>query len=1153
MTAATDAPYAGASPARTDAQIRDQLLGSLERRILTEAAGALVPAGVRLPGRPQMAYWLGQLASEPQLIADRNRGLPGDRLVPAAEGFSFRVPATGTRVELDLSLSFSVYVALHPTLAEQRAFTTAESDDDGTGASGSGPGAAAAASAQGRPLAQVWAKVPVGPLSLPVSIEAGIEGSLRLGTDVIGAVVAAAVRVPGGCQPYRTRRRAAPAGSLPRDADMHDEAAWAACTASNLLAVADAALPRFAAAVEVDVTATDGGRDILITVVNITPADDAQFADRAGTIPFDRPHLDTRLYEVRLSATTRAELEPYDLEQVARSHRYERTVDAFGQACPVVVTRAAEAGTTTLSTAYGASTATWRAHARTTSRAGAVIDASFDALIANPVGAVNAIIDAHADWVAEHWSATALDARRAARGWDPAARADAERDAWAASGEVDWIRAGAKALAANADLREAFIAMNRAMKVVGASKGYTSWRLFQIAWIVGCLPAVADPTADPDVQIETVETGGGKSEAYLGVVLLHLFYWRLTGGTAGVNVWARFPLRLLSTQQTARFAQAVLAAEVLRQNDARISAGDPFGVGFFVGSTNTPNKIYPADSPYARGQNPADPLLAERCRVLEHCPCCDPHGTGPRLIVRFDEQTWTMQHVCTNTSCRLSGVLPVWVVDDDVYRRAPSVLVGTVDRLAQIAQSPQFQILFGRVHSRCPRHGYTAHPSFCAVYGCSASRAPVAPGFGHLRCEVTDELHLLEESLGALDGMYETLAQQIGARLGNEPLHIVAATATLEGYENQVHHLYRRGARRFPAPGPDAGETFFSYTDADDPLRRYVGIRPRGVTMVTAAADVARMHAQWLAAAVADPAAAAAAAGLDATDPHVIDIVTRAVKDDYAVMLGYCLRNEDLSSFTRDDRVTELLDSQDNLATISGNVDPAVIREAIARLDSPPADSTRQIRVIAATKAIGHGFDSPRLGLMALMGTPTQAAEVIQATARVGRAHPGLIVHVFNPSRDRDSSVFRYYAAWIRFLDRLVYKVPINRESLPVLRRVLSGALMAWLLQVHDVRWMTSAPRRYSLARSDQLRDALAAGFIDRATLVTELSDGLGLDPANPYHDMHRAAVGRYVDDTMSRLAVAASPQQRTAELLDPSVPRSLRDVEEPITIYGNV
>jgi hypothetical protein len=1144
MTAASDAPSAGASHARTDAQIRDQLLGSLEQRILTEAAGALVPAGVRLPGRPQMA-WLGQLASEPQLVGDRNRGLPGDRLVPAAEGFSFSVPATGTPVELDVTLSFSVYVALHPTLAEQRAFINAESEDRGTGAGGG--------SSQGRPLALTWAKVPVGPVPLRASIGADVAGSLRFGTSEIAAAVATAVRSPSGCEPYRTRRRATPTGSLPRDADMHDEAAWASYTASNLLAATDAAMPRFAAAVDVDVTATEAGRDILLTVVNVTPADDAQFANRAGDVPFDRPHLDTRLYEVCLSATTDAYLEPYDLEQVARSHRYDRTVDAFGQACPVVVTRDPVAGTTTLSTTYGASTVTQRVLARVTSRTGTVIDATFDALIADPVGAVNAIIDAHADWVDENWSAAALAAGAAARRWDAAAQADAERDARAAHDEVDWIRAGAKALAGNAVLCDAFVAMNRAMKVVGASKDYISWRLFQIAWIVGCLPAVADPTADLDVQIETVQTGGGKSEAYLGVVLLHLFYARLTGGTAGINVWARFPLRLLSAQQTGRFAQAVLAAEVLRQNDPRISAGDPFGVGFFVGSTNTPNRIYPADSQYARGQNPTDPALAERCRVLEHCPCCDPHGIGLRLVVRFDEPTWSMQHVCTNTSCRLSGVLPVWVVDDDVYRRAPSVLVGTVDRLAQIAQSPQFQILFGRVHSRCPRHGYTANPSYCAVFGCSMSRAPVAPGFGHLRCEIADELHLLEESLGALDGMYETLAQQIGARLGNEPLHIVAATATLEGYENQVHHLYRRDARRFPVPGPDAGETFFSYTDPDDPLRRYVGIRPRGVTMVTAAADTARMRAQWLAEAVTAPAVAAVAAGLDATDPHVIDVVTRAVTDDYAVLLAYCLRNEDLSSFTRDDRVTELLDSQDNLAIISGNVDPAVIREATARLDSPPGDPLRKIRIIAATKAIGHGFDSPRLGLMVLMGTPTQAAEVIQATARVGRTHPGLIIHVFNPSRDRDSSVFRYYTAWVRFLDRLVHKVPVNRESLPVLRRVLSGALMAWLLQVHDVPWMTSGPRRYSLARSEQLRAALAAGFIDKAMLVAELSAGLGLDPANPYHDMHRAAVDRYVDDTMSRLAVAAGPQRRTAELLDPTVPRSLRDIEEPIIIYGNV
>jgi hypothetical protein len=281
--------------------------------------------------------------------------------------------------------------------------------------------------------------------------------------------------------------------------------------------------------------------------------------------------------------------------------------------------------------------------------------------------------------------------------------------------------------------------------------------------------------------------------------------------------------------------------------------------------------------------------------------------------------------------------------------------------------------------------------------------------------------------------------------------------------------------------------------------------------------------------------------------------VQRSLAHDYEVLLGYCLRNEDLASFTKDERVQDLLATEWNLATISGNVDASVIRAAVARLDQPPADPADRIRIIAATRAIGHGFDSSRLGVMVLMGTPTQATEVIQATARVGRTHPGLVVHVFNPSRDRDSSVFRYYDRWVRYLDRLVSKVPVNRESLPVLRRALPGALMARLLQVHDAGWMTSGPRRWSLGGSEQMRDALTAGYLDRAQLVAELCAGLGLDPANPYHDMHRAEVDTFVDATLTRVPVAAGRNRRTATLLSPPVPRSLRDIEEPIVISGNV
>jgi len=1146
MTATAPPPDSTLAAAHTDAQIRDALLTSLALRILTQASGTDLPGHTRLSGSPQRAIWLGQLASEPQLAADQARGLKADRLVPAAEGFAFRL-ASAEATTVHVTLSFAVYIALHPTVAEQVTFihsTSGEADPS------VGAGAAGSASNTGRKIAAVWAKVPVGPIPLTVTLPAR-TGSFRLAAAEITAAIRDAVHAPAGSEPYRARRRVAPAGSLPRDADMVDDATWASYTASNLIPAADAAFPVFCAALDVELGANGTGHDVLFTVINTTPAAETQFADRAGLIAFDRPHLDTRLYQVQLTATTSAPVAHYTLEQIADSYRYDRTVPALGQAAPGEYQ--ADGAGTTLATRFGALAKTWRVHPRSETLTGEAIDTSFDALTANPADAVERIVDAHAAWVDANWSHAALDEIAAARGWDADARANADRDAAAARDEVAWLRAGAQTLAADPLLAEAFRLANRSMKQVGAHKNYTAWRLFQIAWIVGCLPGISDPAADNTVQIETVQTGGGKSEAYLGVMLMHLFYARLTGTTAGVNVWARFPLRLLAAQQTERFTEAVLAAELLRREHPRISGGDPFGVGFIVGSTNTPNKIYPADNQHAHGVDPHGPALAERCRVLEHCPVCDPHGTGTRIAVRFDEPTWSMQHVCTNANCPMRGTLPVWVIDDDIYRHAPSVLVGTVDRLAQIAHAPQFKILFGSVHSRCPRHGYTSEPRYCSVFGCTASRAPIPDGFGHLRCEIADELHLLEESLGALDAMYETLLQQIAAALGNPPLHIVAATATLEGYQNQVDHLYQRPARRFPAPGPDAGETFFSRTDPSDPLRRYLGLRPRGVTMVTAAAEATRMHAEWLAEALADPAAAAAAAGLDPGDPHVFTVVRTAVQDDYKVVLGYCLRNEDLSSFTADERVKSLLDSADNLAIISGSVEPAAIREAVGRLTNPPTDPARQVRIVAGTRAIGHGFDSPRLGFMVLMGTPTQAAEVIQATARVGRVHPGLIIHIFNPSRDRDSSVFRYYTHWIAYLDRLVHKVPVNRESLPVLRRVLSGALMAWLLQVHDAAWMTSGQRRYSLAKSTQVSDALTAGFIDRTTLIAELTASLGLSPTNSYHDMHREAVARYIDDTLSRLAVSADPNKRTSELLDPNVPTSLRDIEKPVIIYGNV
>ncbi|MEV8374975.1 helicase-related protein [Kribbella sp. NPDC056861] len=1125
------------------------LLGVLADHVVDRATGATLEPGRRLSNDLQSRLWLGMLAPEAQLTADALRGntLSG-KLVPAAQGFTFRVAALPA--SLRLTVDAAVYVPLHPTVTEQREAATGVPDED--------PDAPVPQhTQQGYPLTVVWAKTAIEPVTIEFTVDATTPRRVRIAETELAAALRRALIPPPGSQRLRPRRVIRPAGMLPRDSDLIDEVTWDLYAAMNLVSPADLQPPELRAALDIEVVPSiDAGTEILISVVNTTAVSTAQLFD--GHNAYDPASIDLRLYEVKLSAETTAELAPYELEQVAKSYRYDRMVPAFGIACPVKVTRSGDdSATLRIETANAAGQETGRVHPRAwLELPGAVprvIDTSFESLVSDPVIAVDGLVRAHQAWVDHHWSPVQLDRLQAEFGWDAAARAEADAGAEAARREVEWVAAGLELLRTDQDVRDAFVLANRAMAAVAGS-AYTAWRPFQIAWIVGCLPGMVDPATHRDVDIVWFATGGGKSEAYLGLMATTLFYGRLTGVTAGTQVWARFPLRLLALQQTERFAAVVCQAELVRRGDQRIRFGESFGLGYYVGGGNTPNQLYEPGDRYYRGLDPYAPETAERCRILESCPVCD-----RPLSVAFDKESWTMQHSCIGIDCPLRGVLPFWGIDDEIYRHAPSVLVGTVDKLALISQNKKFRILLGRPEGQCPQHGYTVdrensvRRARCFVGGCSATPGQVPAGFGHIRLEIADELHLLEESLGALDGMYETLLQGISEALGNAPLQVVGATATIEGYQNQVRQLYQRPGRRFPVNGPTVNESFWAVTRPDDPLRSYLGVRPRGVTMVNATCDIAVAHASWLQQLRDDPARVLTRAGLDPEDPDVLTSAAAAWQDLYEVMVAYCLRNEDLTSFTRDSDVQDLLAKDVNLATINGDASPAHVRDAVRRLTNPPADAEDRVRIIAATRAIGHGFDVARLGLMVVMGTPTQAAELIQASARVGRRWPGLVVNVINPTRDRDASVHRYYADWIRFLDRLVHKVPVNRESLPVLRRVLSGGLMAWVLQVHDASWRSAATGRKSLAGSVEFAAAVNSGFFDRQVLIDDLRAGFGISPDEPRHQLHRAAIDEWVDRELLTLPMEARAGQKLAALLHPSVPRSLRDLEESVQVFGTV
>lgn len=1142
---------AAPSPA---AQHLHALLGSLADRVVDRATGAVLRPAARLSNDPQSRLWLGMLAPEDQLRADQHRGNAlSSKLVPAAQGFTFRVH--NLPVDLRLSVNAAVYTPVHPTLAEQRAAVTGARPDRDTENTPAPP----VLDRQGYQLATIWQKSGIQQVDVQVRIDEDSPRRSRIAERQLADALARAGTPEAGAERFRPRRLAKPAGRLPRDSDLLDEVTWNVYADHNLVAPADLIAPELRAAVDVEVLPSTGGTtEIMISIVNTTPTIDAQLFD--GRRPYDPTTVDLRLYEVQLAATTTADIAPYELEQVAKSYRYDRTVPAFGIACPVTVRPGTgHPAEVRIETAYAAEQETDRVYPRTRldlpTGAPTDIDTSFQSLATDPVAGIGALVSAHRAWVEHQWSQVELDRLQAELGWDRSARREAEDAAEAARAEVDWVAAGLELLRTDAAVREAFVLANRTMARVAAatSSPYGAWHPFQIAWIVGCLPGMVDPAACPEVEIVWFATGGGKSEAYLGLMAVTLFHGRLTGITAGTQVWARFPLRLLALQQTERFAAVVCHAELVRRSEERIRHGNPFGLGYYVGGGNTPNELYEPGTRYYRGLDPYVPETAELCRVLETCPIC--RGS---LTVTFDVPSWTMQHICTASGCPMRGVLPFWGIDDEIYRHAPSVLVGTVDKLAQIGQNRRFRILLGRPEGQCEQHGLTvdrstsARSAKCYFYKCTAAVRPVAVGFGRIRLEIADELHLLEESLGALDGMYETLLHGISEALGNAPMQIVGATATIEGYENQVGHLYRRPGHRFPVPGPTVAENFWAVTRPDDPLRSYLGVRPRGFTMVNATCDIAVAHADWLTDLRDDPDRMLADAGLDPADPDARAAAGVAWQDLYEVLVAYCLRNEDLTSFTRDRDVQELLASAANLATINGDASPAHIRDAVRRLTNPPPAADNRVQMIAATRAIGHGFDVARLGVMVVMGTPTQAAEVIQASARVGRRWPGLVVNVINPTRDRDASVHRYYADWIRFLDRLVHKVPVNRESLPVLRRVLSGGLMGWLLQAYDAEWRADSPRRKSLSWSVEFAAAVRAGFLDHARLSTDLRVGFGVTEG-ARHQLHREAISEWVEEQLLAIPLRAQADRRVSHLLSPSVPRSLRDLEEQITIFGTV
>lgn len=1089
-------------------EIHEKIVNSLIEKVVRDSTGESEEELERYFGfAPNSRFWLGILGPKPS-PEEMEKSKPS--FMPCSQGFSFKV--ADLPLVLELKCSFAIWIPIHPTFEEQ---VKHSSNIDGGGYD----------------LVQVRMKVPIPQVSLNTTIES--PGKYQLGREQFSRTIKSKFSdLPPGTTVYRPK---APNYRSLEDEDLVDKKSWKTWCENNLL---ESELPTWEAEFSIDVSRTEQtGYEVNVLLTNSTPRRNKQTISDIGK-EFPSWVNDLNLYEVQVSATLSKPVKPYILEQIPESFRYDRTVAALGTNC------AAKVEENEIKSSSAPLAETNRVYPRREYK-GETIDTRFSNLKNNPMPLVHELIEMAKDWTDENWSKEHLEELAKEKKWDEAMLEEAIEEKDLAYDELEWLTQGIKVLEEDEDLLQAFSMMNETMELIADNKEYDSWFPFQLAFIIGSLPGVVDPENHKTVDILWFKTGGGKTEAYLGLNLVHLFYERLNGRNGGSQTWARFPLRLLSLQQSQRFAESVINAEVVRRRYESRFSGDPFSIGFFVGSSITPNKVYLPDSKFYNGWNPRDPETVESCRVLDECPVCH---SDEKPVVRFDEEHHTLVHECKNEDCEMYGEwLPIFVVDDDIYRRAPTVIVGTVDKLAQIGQNKGFRILMGESDTYCPKHGYSHLPNSCSRYwDCEEELRPVGDGFKGINFEIQDELHLIRESLGSLDANYETLFQKINKLIADETIRIVGATATIEGYKQQVKHLYQREARRFPLPGPSKEESFWAIEDQDDKLRNYVGILPRDTTMLNASFKIVNSYWNFIDEGLEDAVDFTHKLGLDES---YSDEVKKVLRSMYETLVAYSLRKQDLERFAKDlEDSPKVCPDERNYDRITGDVKN--ISPILNKLQNPPEEQEKRIRVLGATSAISHGVDINRLNLMNVMGMPTTTGEFIQSTSRVGREVPAVVFSLINPSRERDVSHYRYFTKYAEYLDMLVEPVPVTRESLPILKRVLSGGIAALILQYYEPKWLEQTGER--LWKESQISEAIKDGLIKDDFLVKTLMEAFCIKKDEPRFSRHVREIEHYVEEEfMTDFQVSGGSNRGLLDALEPPVPRSLRDLEPTISIYG--
>ena len=624
------------------------------------------------------------------------------------------------------------------------------------------------------------------------------------------------------------------------------------------------------------------------------------------------------------------------------------------------------------------------------------------------------------------------------------------------------------------------------------------WRPFQLAFILLNLNSIAQPDhRDREiVDLLFFPTGGGKTEAYLGLAAFTLVLRRLKHPgirSSGMSVLMRYTLRLLTLDQLERAARLICALELERQKDPAKLGQLPFEIGLWVGQSATPNKMGKRgdkDEYSARERTLAfkrDSKSKPSPIPLERCPWCGEKFSANSFQLHPSEDTpKNLTVACVNRDCdfRSRNPLPILAVDEPIYRRLPCFVIATVDKFAALPWIGQTGALFGRVTH------YNEGEGFYSAGDPTVSGKRMEHYLPPPDLVIQDELHLISGPLGTMVGLYETAIDTLCSYTENDKLirpKIIASTATVRRASRQIQALFGRShVDIFPPPSPDRHDSFFARTDFEVPGRLYLGVAAQGRSLKVV---LLRTYLALMATAYKQYVEQGGKRNKDnPADPYMTLLgyfnslrelggSRRIVEDEVSSRLakyGDRLRHGEMVSYFLNRKI------DDEPEELTSRVSTNKVANTKRRLALPFHEDER-VDVALATNMISVGLDIVRLGLMVVLGQPKTAAEYIQATSRVGREakKPGLVVTLLNVHRPRDRSHYERFQSWHNSFYRAVEATSVTPFSPRALDRGLAGVVVA--LARLSIPEMTAALGASNIGSQQNAIDGVVETIVSRA------------------------------------------------------------------------